>query len=127
MKGFKQFLMQGNLIEIAVAFVIGSAFATLVKDFVSKIVNPILAAFQGGGSKNPGLGFQLNDNKATFIDVGGLINAVIVFVLTALIVYVLFVVPYKKYQASRGKEAFAEGPSDVDLLTEIRDELRARH
>ncbi|NNG37753.1 MscL family protein [Flexivirga sp. ID2601S] len=126
MKGFKQFLMQGNLIELAVAFVIGAAFATLVKDFVSAIVTPVLNAFSSG-SGSQGLGFKLKSGQAnTFIDLSAIINSVIVFVLTALVVYLLFVLPYKKYQAMRGKDAFAEGPSQTDLLVEIRDELRAR-
>lgn len=119
MAGFKKFLMQGNLIELAVAFVIGSAFAALVSGFVSAIVKPVLAAFMGSSTK-PGLGFNLNgNNPATFIDIGALINYVIVFVLTAAIVYLLFVLPYKKYQAMKGKDAFADGPTEVDLLTEI--------
>jgi len=124
MKGFREFLMRGNLIELAVAFVIGSAFATLVENFVGKIVTPILNAFSGGGPASQGLGFKLKSGQTnTFIDISGIINAVIVFVLTALVVYLLFVVPYKKYQARKGKEAFAVGPTEIDLLTEIRDQL----
>ena len=120
MKGFKQFLMQGNLIELAVAFVIGAAFATLVKDFVSAIVTPILNAFSGGGKTSSGLGFHIKSGQDnTFVDLSTIINSVIVFVLTAAVVYLLFVLPYKKYQAMRGKEAFAEGPTELDLLTEI--------
>lgn len=123
MKGFKQFLMQGNLIELAVAFVIGSAFATLVNQFVGAIVTPILNAFSSGKGSQ-GLGFHIKSGQNnTFIDLSLIINSVIVFVLTAAVVYILFVLPYKKFQARKGKEAFAEGPSEVDLLTEIRDQL----
>lgn len=126
MKGFKQFLMQGNLIELAVAFVIGAAFATLVKDFVSAIVTPILNAFSSG-SKSQGFGFHIKSGQTnTFIDLSLIINSVIVFVLTALVVYLLFVVPYKKFQARKGIEAFAEGPTEIDLLTEIRDQLATK-
>ena len=103
-KGFRDFIMKGNVIDLAVAFVIGAAFAALVSTFVSKIVKPILAAFQG--PESIGLGFYLRPgNPATFVDIGGLINAVIVFLVTALVVYLLFVVPKQRFDEFRERRA----------------------
>lgn len=124
LKGFKDFLFRGNLIELATAFVIGAAFTTLVNTFTSAIVKPILAAFMGNSSK-PGLGFNLiSGNDATFIDIGALINALIVFALTAAVLYFLFIVPYEKVQALQGKTEPEETETDADILSDIRDLLR---
>jgi large conductance mechanosensitive channel len=131
-KGFREFLMKGNVIDLAVAFVIGAAFASLVATFVSKIITPILAALQGPNSI--GLGFHLRSgNDATFVDIGGLINAVIVFLITALVVYLLFVVPKQKFDEFRRRRAgtVEEVGEELDeqtvLLREIRDSLRHEH
>ena len=131
-KGFREFIMKGNVIDLAVAFVIGAAFAALVSTFVSKIITPILAALQGPDAV--GLGFHLRSgNPATFVDIGGLINAVIVFFVTAVIVYLLFVVPKQKFDEFRLKRAgtVEEVSEELDeqtlLLREIRDSLRHEH
>lgn len=132
LKGFKDFFTRGNVIDLAVAFVIGAAFQTLVSGFVGKIITPVLAAL-GGDSMVNGLGFSLRHGspeieKSTFIDIGGLINLIIVFIITAAVVYFIFVVPKQKYDAYRAKtkgtveeEDVAE---DVALLREIRDSLK---
>ena len=131
-KGFREFILKGNVIDLAVAFVIGAAFAALVSTFVSKIITPILAAFQG--PQAIGLGFHLRSgNNATFIDIGGLINAVIVFIVTALVVYLIFVVPKQKFDEFRKNRAgtVEEVSEELDeqtlLLREIRDSLRHEH
>lgn len=129
LKGFKEFVLRGNIVELAVAFVIGTAFATLVNTFVSAIIKPILTIITPGKS---GFGFDLipsNDN--TFINVGTLINAIIVFVLTAALVYFLLVVPMNRLNDHRKARALARGeepepaaPTDNELLMEIRDLLK---
>lgn len=110
LKGFKSFLMRGNLIEMAVAFVVALAFSTLIQQFVDYIINPLLAATMSGNGL--GLGWLLHEgNKATFVDLGGLIGAIIYFIVFVAVVYFAIVVPYKMYQARKGVEAFAEpGP-----------------
>lgn len=126
MKGFKEFLFQGNVLELAVAVVIGSAFAKVVDSFVSAIITPVVNA--AGGKTSEGLGFRLvSDQKNTFINFSTIINALIVFVITAAVVYFVFVLPAKKLQERRksGVEIAAD-PTELDLLAEIRDELRAR-
>lgn len=127
LKGFKEFVLRGNIVELAVAFVIGTAFATLVDTFVSGIIEPILAVI--GGTEGTGFGFHLlSGNPATFINIGTLLNAVIVFVLTAALIYFLLVVPMNSINERRkaGKEPAPVEPTDTELLTEIRDLLKAQ-
>jgi large conductance mechanosensitive channel len=129
-KGFKDFILRGNVVDLAVAVVIGGAFGAVVSAFVGKIVTPILNALPG--AKSNGLGFSIRSgklSKPTFVDISGIINAVIVFVLTALVVYLLFVVPMNKLaeRRARGVEPEPEAPAeDVLLLQEIRDLLSSR-
>ncbi len=127
-KGFKDFLMRGNVVDLAIAVVIGTAFAKVVDTFISNIIGPLLAA--AGGANTPGFGPTLRSgNPKTFMDFGGIINQLIVFVLTAAVVYFIVVVPMNKLMSLRkqGDEPESESPSEeVLLLTEIRDALRIR-
>jgi large conductance mechanosensitive channel len=135
-KGFKEFVLRGNIVDLAVAFVIGTAFAAVVTAFVGKIVTPIINAFPGANSS--GLGFSLRHgakfvNKAgqntTFVDISGIINAIIIFLITALVVYLVFVMPMNKL-AERRKRGQEEEPAtksdDLLVLEEIRDLLRSQ-
>lgn len=124
LKGFKDFLFRGNLIELATAFVIGAAFTTLVNTFTSAIIEPVLNAF-GGKNASQGLGFRIiSDNPATFINISTIINAVIVFVLTAAVLYFLFIVPYEKSKHLIGIEEPEKEETDKDILADIRALLR---
>jgi large conductance mechanosensitive channel len=127
LKGFKDFLMRGNVVELAVAVVIGTAFTAVVTAFTSNLINPIIAAF--GGSNINGLGFQLIDgNPKTVVDLGALLSAVINFVMIAAIVYFLFVLPFEAIQERRrrGRESGPAEPTEVQLLAQIRDLLVQR-
>lgn len=136
LKGFKDFVMRGNVVELAIAVVIGTAFAKVVDSFVSAIVTPILNALPGGSVS--GWGFALRSGpkyvdktgkNTTYIDFSTIINAVIVFVLTAAVVYFIFVVPMAKLQQLRAKGIEPEPeavPEATLLLREIRDALGAR-
>jgi len=115
MAGFKKFLMQGNLVQLAVAFIIGAAFTTVVTAFTAIIMDligklggtPDFSGYTPGG-----------------VHVGNFITALIAFVIVAAVIYFGVVKPYEAYRARYVKE---EDPAltEVDLLTEIRDELRA--
>jgi len=125
LKGFKDFVFRGNIIDLAVAFVIATAFAAVVNTFVGAIVKPIINAFPGSGVN--GWGFSLRGGQLkekTFIDISTLINALIVFGLTAAVIYFILVVPNQKLRERRGEAPTP--PTDVDILTEIRDLLRAQ-
>lgn len=120
-KGFKDFLLRGNVIDLAVAVVIGTAFTAIVTAFTSGIINPLLAVF--GGDSPLGLGFQLvADKPATFVEVGDIITAFINFVLIAAILYFVLILP-----AAAAKKRFSPGDeelTDTDVLIQIRDLLR---
>lgn len=126
-QGFKDFIMRGNIVDLAVAVVIGTAFAKVVEVFISSIINPLLTRM-GGGNVGDGLGIQLGakGNAATFIDLGAIINALIVFLLTAVVVYFLIVVPMNRINERRragAVEEDAEVSDEVAALHEIRDLL----
>ncbi len=128
LKGFKEFLLRGNILDLAVAVVIGTAFVALVTAFTTYVINPIIAA--GGGADPEGLGFRIREgNAATFVDVGAFITAVITFAITAAVVYFFIVVPMTKAM-QRFRTPSQETAEAVDentvLLREIRDALGAR-
>jgi large conductance mechanosensitive channel len=126
LKGFKDFLMRGNVVDLAVAVVIGAAFGAIVTAFTANLINPIVALF--GGSNVSGLAVQLGDNPKTVMDFGALITALINFAIVAAVVYFVFVMPMNKIKErrERGKEAGPSEPTDVELLKEIRDLLAAQ-
>ncbi|WP_410618549.1 large-conductance mechanosensitive channel protein MscL [Amycolatopsis sp. cmx-8-4] len=128
LKGFKDFLMRGNVVDLAVAVVIGSAFTAIVTAFTTGLIKPLISTI-GGADAAQGLGYQIFDNnKATFLDIGSVINAAINFVLVAAVVYFVIVLPVKHVQErrKRGQEPGPSEPTDVELLIEIRDLLRAQ-
>ena len=127
LKGFKDFIMRGNVIDLAVAVVVGAAFAAVVDTMVSSVVTPLLNA--AGGAEAEGLGFRLiSDNPATYMDFAAIINALIVFLLTAAVVYFILVAPMNKFQERRkkGVEEPEEVSEEIATLREIRDLLAAR-
>lgn len=130
MEGFKKFLMQGNVLDLAVGVVIGGAFTALIKSFVDNLINPIVAVF--GGGNVDGFAYRIiQDNAATLVNIGAIISAIIAFLITAAVVYFVFVVPVNKAREfdkrRRGIEDEVTELTDVDLLTEIRDLLAAKN
>jgi large conductance mechanosensitive channel len=127
LKGFKDFLLKGNVLDLAVAVIVGAAFTAIVTAFTGNIVEPLIAAL--GGSNEMGFGFQITDSPETFVNIGAVITAAINFVIIAAVVYFILIVPYnhtkERYMRQEEKEA-----TDIELLTEIRDLLgsdTARH
>ncbi len=90
MGGFKKFLLRGNLVDLAVAFVIGAAFAALVTAFIEDLITPIIAAI-GGQPDFGALAFHINGSKFSY---GAFINALITFVLLAAVIYFFVVKPF---------------------------------
>ena len=107
MRSFKNFLMRGDVIVIAVGLVVALAFSMLIVAFTTNIINPIVAA--AGGKTGNGLGFYVSDHNAkTFVDIGAFISALIYFVIFIAVVYFFIVVPYKHIQAQRGQTVFGD-------------------
>ena len=126
LKGFKDFIMQGNVIDLAVAVVIGTAFAAIVDSFTTAIINPLIALL--GGNNEIGFAVQLlPDNPETVMDFGLLITAIINFLLIASIIYFVLVAPMNKMKEAAAKRKGIEAPAtDNELLVEIRDLLAGR-
>lgn len=124
-KEFKEFILRGNVVELAVAVVIGSAFKSVV-DAVVDLVTNLLAIFGDGDSGKPPLQFTIGDGVFRY---GNLINAVVAFLTVAAVVFFLIVRPLNKLAERRraGSEPEpAARPDDVLLLEEIRDLLQAQ-
>jgi large conductance mechanosensitive channel len=125
LKGFKDFLLRGNVVDLAVAVVIGAAFSGVVTSFTDKIIRPLLNAITPPTSE--GLGIRLVPGKdSTYIDFSALITAAINFIMVAFVVYVAIVLPLKSIQQrrKRGEEAGPADPTDIELLKQIRDLLQ---
>lgn len=116
-KEFRDFINRGNLVELAVAFVLAAAFGIVVKSIVDGIVMPIVAAIFGQPDFD-NIGFDLGDTR---VQVGLAITAIVNFLIIALFCF-LVVKAYNKMKPP----AEEGGPTEVELLTEIRDALRAR-
>jgi large conductance mechanosensitive channel len=124
-KGFKDFVLRGNVVELAVAVVVGAAFGSIVTAFTSGIIQPLINAVTPPSS--PGFGVQLVGGKeSTYIDFAAVIGAALNFLIVAAVVYLVIVFPLNalKERRKRGVEAGSTEPTDVELLTEIRDLLR---
>jgi large conductance mechanosensitive channel len=122
LKGFREFVFRGNVIDLAVAVVVGAAVAALVAAFSDALIKPVIGIFLGGGLEAGTL--EINGQV---IDFTLMINAVITFFITLTVIYVVFVAPMNRLRSRFAKEeAAAPPPADVALLTEIRDLLRER-
>ena len=126
LRGFKDFILRGNVVDLAVAVVIGAAFGTIISAFTDKIIQPLINATTPAGS--PGLGVTIVEGKAsTYVDFAALITAAINFVIVAAVIYFVIVLPLNtiKERRKRGEETGPAEPTPVELLAEIRDLLRA--
>lgn len=127
LNGFKDFILRGNVVDLAVAVVIGAAFGTIITAFTGKIVQPLINAITPASS--PGLGVTIIAGKdSTYVDFAALITALINFLLVAAVIYFVIVLPLNtiKERRKRGEEAGPAEPTAVELLAEIRDLLHAQ-
>lgn len=126
LNGFKNFIMRGNVVDLAVAVVIGGAFATIIGAVVDGLINPLVAAIFGQPDLTGVMNFTLNGAE---FSIGLILAAVFNFVVVAAAIYFLVVMPLNKLAERRkaGEEPEPEAPAeDVLLLTEIRDLLAKR-
>lgn len=105
LQGFKNFLMQGDIVIVAVGLVIALAFSTLIAAFTDNVITPLVnAAGAGGGT---GLGFHVHGQYVNF---GAVIGAAVYFVIFMLVIYFVIVVPYRGVQKRRGVTVFGDPP-----------------
>ncbi len=123
LKGFRDFLLRGNVVDLAVAVVIGAAFTAVVNSFATSFLTPLIGLLGGGGK----LGGTLTVNGQLF-SWGAFLSQVITFVLTAAVVYFVVVLPMHRLLArrARGEAPAPAGPTELEVLVEIRDLLRTQ-
>jgi len=141
LKEFKDFIAKGNVMDMAVGIIIGAAFTAIVKSLVADLINPFIGLFMGGvdftnkyivlaGEVADGLSLEAaRETGAAVFAYGSFVMAVINFLIIAFVVFQLVrAVNKAKDAAEKEEEAVAEaapaGPSEVDLLIEIRDSLK---
>ncbi len=120
LKGFKEFLARGNIVDLAVAVVIGTAFTGLVTKFTDSIIQPLINRIGAGKDSSYGI-LKISIGGGQTIDLNVLLSAFINFVLVAAVVYFLVVLPYNKIRSKASAEPAADKTNR--LLTEIRDAL----
>ncbi|PDQ34671.1 MAG: mechanosensitive ion channel protein MscL [Candidatus Lumbricidophila eiseniae] len=123
-KGFKDFITRGNVIDLAVAVVIGAAFGAVVTAIVTRVFNPLIGLLFQADSLDSSLVLTIGDAKLQF---GAVIGAIISFLLIALVVYLVFIYPMNKIMMLRKKTVADAELNEVELLTQIRDLLSERN
>lgn len=133
MKGFKEFVLRGNVIELAVAVVIGGAFTAIVNAIVNSVINPAIGALFNQESLATSLAVDIpttSGGTATIV-FGAVLAAAINFLLVAIVVYFGLILPINQLQKVRFRkkedpaQPDPEPPTETELLTEIRDLLKA--
>ncbi|MCB0922973.1 MAG: large-conductance mechanosensitive channel protein MscL [Mycobacterium sp.] len=122
LKGFRDFLAKGNIIDLSVAVVIGTAFTGLVTKFTDSIITPLINRIGAGKDSDYGI-LRIGIGGGQSIDLNILLSAFINFALIAAVVYFLIVVPYGRIRKIQDAEESADD-KQIKLLTEIRDSLR---
>lgn len=126
LKGFREFVLRGNVIDLAVAVVIGAAFTLVINAVVQWLITPLIAAIFGKPNLDDVMTFTINGAE---FSIGAVLTALINFLLVAAAVYFVLIVPMNKLREMRasGEEEEPEAPAeDILLLQEIRDLLRDR-
>jgi large conductance mechanosensitive channel len=138
LKGFKEFLLRGNVIDLAVAVVIGAAFTAIVNSVVNDIFNPLIGAIFNAESLSDSLAWVIRDapegQEDTVIRFGAVLAALIQFVLVATVVYFALVTPmnylkrvaFAKQEEGKPPVAADTPPTELELLKDIRDLLADR-
>jgi large conductance mechanosensitive channel len=122
LKGFRNFLMQGELIVIAVGLVVALALSTLIKSFTDSIITPLVNAASGGGSHSVGLGWTINGQR---VDLGAFIAAIVYFIIFMAVIYFVLVVPYRAFMKKRGTTVFGDPAPTQTCPSCLSDDLPA--
>lgn len=124
-KEFKDFIATGNLVEVAVAFILALAIKAVIDAFMNSIVNPLIGAIVGKPNLDNFLTITVRKGKPdqAVISIGAVLTQVISLIIVGLVLFMVF----RAYNKIRKAPEVADaGPSEIELLTEIRDALRAR-
>jgi len=124
-KGFKEFITRGNVVDLAVAVVIGAAFGKVITAVVDGVITPLIAAVFGKPNLASVGNFEINGAHFSF---GIVLDALFTFLATAAAIYFFVILPLNTLAARRARNEpapEAAGPTEIELLTEIRDALQA--
>jgi large conductance mechanosensitive channel len=134
LSGFKTFILRGNVVDLAVAVVIGATFTAVVNSLVASVFNPLIGALFNAGTLAEALPIEIATASGTVATIyfGAVLAAIIQFLLVALVVYFAVVVPMnysnKAAEARKSKPDEAPaGPTEAELLIQIRDLLAKKH
>ena len=129
-KGFREFILRGNVIDLAVAVVIGAAFTMIVNSIVAGIINPLIALiFQADSLAEVGPTLVGVSGNEVFFPLGAILGAIINFIAVAIVVYFVFVYPMNTWkeraEAKKGVDGSSEDtlPTEQEILVQIRDLL----
>lgn len=129
-KGFKEFVLRGNVIDLAVAVVIGAAFTLIVNAIVAGLINPLIALVFNASSLNEvGWTVENLNGEEVFFAFGSILGAIINFLAVAVVVYFVFVYPMNRFKeraaarAGIAEEEASDLPTEQELLVQIRDLL----
>ena len=137
LRGFREFVARGSVIDLAVGVVIGAAFTALINSFVTNLISPVLGVFgtksldayiwciKDVDGKCGALGVA-GAPVGVYVGWGAIVSAIITFLLTALLVYAIFVVPMNKFRESTSTPVEVAAAEEIALLREIRDSLNAQ-
>lgn len=120
LKGFKEFILRGNVVDLAVAFVIGAAFAPIVTKIVEGLITPLIARIFGQPNLDSVGNIDIGENAV--LAFGPVLTAILNFLAVAAAIYFLIVVPMNKFKKPAVEEE--SGPTEIQLLAEIRDSLK---
>jgi len=134
LKGFKEFILRGNVIELAVAVVIGAAFTAVVNSIVANLINPLIAALFRADSLDNALVISIPtlDGQTADVRIGAVLGSILTFAIVAAVVYFVFVLPmnHLKERAAAKRQAGTpdadEPENELTVLSEIRDLLAER-
>jgi len=122
LKGFKEFISRGNVIDLAVAVVIGAAFTGVVTAFTQNVIQPLIDRIGAGPDTEYGI-LRISLGGEQYVDLNAVLSAGINFILVAAVIYFVIVAPFKKLKDR--DETVESTETELTLLTEIRDLLRA--
>ena len=123
-KGFKEFVFRGNVIDLAVAVAVGTALAALVATVTQALIEPIVGWILSLLGGSDGIGGTITLSQGYELNFALLIGAVITFFVTLAALYLFFVAPMNRYRTMTGQGGVDTRPPDVQLLEEIRDLLK---
>lgn len=118
--GFKKFILQGNAIDLAVGVVIGAAFGAIVSSFTENLIQPLITEVMGGGLD----GGKVELSTGNYLNFGAVLNAVITFLITAAVVYFVFVLPMNSLKERRAKGVEEEAdPTNEEKMVALLERI----